>query len=158
MRIGFGYDVHKLVEGRELILGGVHIPHSKGLGGHSDADVLIHAVIDSILGALALGDIGSHFPDNDIQYRDIDSRILLRRTDRLMRDYGFEIGNLDVTVCAEKPRLSEFIKSMRQNLAYDLQCPISKISIKATTEENLGVSGNERGIAAYAVVLLKTIL
>jgi 2-C-methyl-D-erythritol 2,4-cyclodiphosphate synthase len=158
MRIGFGYDVHKLVEGRELILGGVHIPHTKGLGGHSDADVLIHAAIDSILGALSQGDIGSHFPDNDIQYRDIDSRILLRRTDRMMRDHGFEIGNLDVTVCAEKPRLSEFIKSMRQNLAYDLQCPISKISIKATTEENLGVSGNERGIAAYAVVLLKTIL
>lgn len=158
MRIGFGYDVHKLVEGRDLILGGVRIPHSKGLGGHSDADVLIHAVIDSILGALALGDIGSHFPDTDSQYRDIDSRILLRKTDMLMRDAGFEIGNLDVTVCAEKPRLNAHIKLMRENLAYDLQSVTNKISVKATTEENIGVSGNEKGIAAYAVVLLKSIL
>ena len=155
MRIGFGYDVHKLVENRELILGGVKIEHYKGLLGHSDADVLIHAVIDAILGAMAEGDIGAHFPDNDERYRNIESRLLLRKTDQLMRQNGYALGNLDVTLCAEKPVLKDHIPDMRKNLAYDLQCEVNRISVKATTEEGLGVSGNERGIAAYAVVLLQ---
>jgi len=154
MRIGFGYDVHKLTEKRALIMGGVNIPHNKGLLGHSDADVVIHAVIDSVLGALAKGDIGSHFPDNDDQYKDINSRILLKNTATIMLNENYKIGNLDVTVCAEKPKLNDHILLMRQNIASDLQCNIDDISIKATTEEGLGISGDEKGIAAYSIVLL----
>ena len=155
MRIGFGYDVHRLTENRSLILGGIKIPYSKGLLGHSDADVVIHAIIDSVLGALAKGDIGNQFPDSNGKYKDINSRILLRRITELMHNEKYKIGNLDVTICAEKPRLQEYILTMRQNLASDLHCNISEVSIKATTEEGLGVSGGQNGIAAHAVVLLK---
>ena len=157
MRIGYGYDVHKLVKSRKLILGGVDIPYEKGLLGHSDADVLIHAVIDAILGALAKGDIGFHFPDTDSDYKDINSRILLRKTFRIMQDTGYKIGNLDATICAQQPKLQSYILQMRENLASDLQTDISKISIKATTEENLGITGDSKGISATSVVLLKKI-
>jgi len=154
MKIGLGYDVHRLQADRKLILGGVEIPHYLGLLGHSDADVLIHAVIDAILGALALGDIGKHFPDSDEQFAAIDSRILLRQTYDLLQKAGYKIGNLDSTVCAENPKLQPYIAEMRQNLADDLQCELSQISIKATTEEGLGVSGDQKGISATAIVLL----
>jgi len=155
MRIGYGYDVHRLTEGRALILGGIEIPQSKGLLGHSDADVVIHAIIDSVLGALARGDIGSHFPDTDAEYKDINSRVLLRKITEIMFNEKYQIGNLDVTICAEKPKLQDHILLMRQNIASDLQCQISEISIKATTEEGLGVSGEQKGIAAHSIVLLK---
>ena len=155
MRIGYGYDVHRLSEGRKLILGGVEIPFAKGLLGHSDADVLVHAIIDAILGALARGDIGQLFPDTDEKYKNIDSRILLRKTAEMMFAADLQIGNLDETVCAEKPKLKDFIPEMRKNIAADLQTEIENISIKATTEEGLGISGNEKGISATAVVLLE---
>lgn len=155
MRIGYGYDVHKLVRNRKLILGGVEIPHEFGLAGHSDADVLIHAIIDAILGALAAGDIGQHFPDSDEKFKDIDSRILLRETYKKLDKAGFEIGNLDATICAQKPKLQKYILQMRRNVSEDLHTNIKNISIKATTEEGLGISGNEKGITSTAVVLLK---
>ena len=155
MRIGYGYDVHKLVRNRKLILGGVEIPNEFGLEGHSDADVLIHAIIDAILGALAAGDIGQHYPDSDEKYKDIDSRILLRKTYKKLDKAGFEIGNLDATICAQKPKLQKYILQMRRNVSEDLHTNIKNISIKATTEEGLGISGNEKGITATAVVLLK---
>lgn len=155
MRIGFGYDVHRLEENRDLILGGVNIPHIKGLLGHSDADVLIHAIIDAILGALALGDIGQMFPDTDAQYSGIDSRVLLRKCVDVMHDKGYGIGNIDATICAEKPKLRQYIDEMRANLALDLESKIEDISVKATTEEGLGVSGAEAGMSASAVVILK---
>ncbi len=154
MRIGFGYDVHKLVENRKLILGGVNIPFEKGLLGHSDADVLIHAVIDAILGALAKGDIGVLFPDADEKYKDIDSRILLRKIYEIMQDSGYEIGNLDTTICAQQPKLQSYIHQMRENLASDMQTDISNISIKATTEEGIGFIGEGKGISATSVVLI----
>jgi 2-C-methyl-D-erythritol 2,4-cyclodiphosphate synthase len=154
-RIGFGYDVHRLAPGRKLILGGVEIPHSRGLLGHSDADVLIHAIIDALLGALALGDIGALFPDNDIKYKDIDSRILLREAYRLVQDRGYRLSNLDSTICAQEPRLAPFILSMREALAQDLLSELEAISVKATTEEGLGISGSLEGITASAVVLLE---
>ncbi|NQV18223.1 MAG: 2-C-methyl-D-erythritol 2,4-cyclodiphosphate synthase [Armatimonadetes bacterium] len=157
MRIGYGYDVHKLVKNRKLILGGVNIPFEKGLIGHSDADVLIHAIIDAILGALAAGDIGQHFPDSDEKYKDIDSRVLLRETYKKLDKAGFEIGNLDATICAQKPKLQKYILQMRNNISEDLHTELANISIKATTEEGLGISGNEKGITATAVVLLKTL-
>jgi len=153
--IGFGYDVHVLSPGRKLILGGVHIPFEKGLLGHSDADVLIHAIIDALLGALAKGDIGNHFPDHDPQYSDIDSRILLRRVFQEVSDAGWEINNLDCTICAQKPKLQPHIPLMRNNLAADLQCDMELISVKATTEEGLGVSGQGEGMAAYCTVMLR---
>ena len=152
MRIGYGYDVHKLVENRKLILGGVQIPYTKGLIGHSDADVLIHAVIDAILGALAKGDIGQHFPDSNDLYKNIDSRILLRDVKKIMNNEGYEISNLDATICAQKPKLQKYIPQMRENISSDLQTEIDNVSIKATTEENLGISG--KGMSATAVVLL----
>ncbi len=155
MRIGYGYDVHKLVRNRKLILCGVEIPHEFGLAGHSDADVLIHAIIDAILGALAAGDIGQHFPDSDEKFKDIDSRILLRETYKKLDKAGFEIGNLDATICAQKPKLQKYILQMRRNVSEDLHTNIKNISIKATTEEGLGISGNEKGITSTAVVLLK---
>ncbi len=155
MKIGSGYDVHRLVKDRKLIIGGVEIPHELGLKGHSDADVLIHAVIDAILGALALGDIGQLFPDNDVAYKDIDSRILLRKTCELMKEAGYVIGNLDATICAQAPRMSPYITSMRENMSEDLSCNLTQISVKATTEEHLGFTGREEGISAQAIVLLK---
>ena len=157
MRIGYGYDVHKLVKNRKLILGGVDIPFKKGLLGHSDADVLIHTIIDAILGALAKGDIGLHFPDEDDNYKDIDSRILLRNTYKIMQVSNYKIGNLDATICAQQPKLQNYISQMRENLASDLQTDIFNISIKATTEENLGISGDGKGISATAIVLLERI-
>ncbi len=153
-RIGTGYDVHRLVTDRSLILGGVNIPFEKGLLGHSDADVLIHAVIDAILGALALGDIGKLFPDSEQQYKNISSRILLKKVYRLMRDNGYRINNLDATICAQRPKLRMYIDKMRENLAADLETSIENISVKATTEERLGISGSEEGITASAVVML----
>ncbi len=154
MRIGFGYDVHRLVTGRPLILGGVHIPYRKGLRGHSDADVLIHSIIDALLGAAALGDIGTFFPDNDPSYKDIDSRILLRKIIERIHVAGFKIGNIDADICAETPRLNPFINEMRENLAQDLQTDIGAISIKATTEEGLGFTGRGEGISSYCIALL----
>lgn len=153
MRIGFGYDVHRLVEGRKLILCGVEIPHEKGLLGHSDADVAVHALMDAILGALALGDIGKLFPDTDAKYKDADSMKLLAQVVEIMEKNGFALGNLDITITAEKPKLSPFIMKMRENLAKAFSCDISKVSVKATTEEGLGLAGN--GIGAYIVVLLE---
>jgi len=156
MRIGFGYDVHRLIKNRILFLGGVKIDYDKGLLGHSDADVVLHAVIDSVLGALSKGDIGTHFPDNEEEFKNINSRLLLQKTTEIMQKAGFTIGNLDITVCAEKPVLKEFIPLMRKNIAADLNCDINLISVKATTEEGLGVSGKNEGISAYSVVLLKS--
>ncbi|MFA7058107.1 MAG: 2-C-methyl-D-erythritol 2,4-cyclodiphosphate synthase [Candidatus Cloacimonadales bacterium] len=155
MRIGFGYDVHKLGPERKLILGGVEVPFELGLIGHSDADVLLHAIADALIGAFALGDIGQLFPDNDQQYKDVDSRILLRKVWLIIKDKGYEIGNIDSTICAQEPKLKEFLPAMRANIAQDLECPIEDVSVKATTEEQMGISGSEQGMTAYAVVLLK---
>ena len=146
--------MHRLVPNRALILGGVTIPHEKGLLGHSDADVLLHAICDSILGALALGDIGKHFPDTDPQYANIDSRILLLHTAELIREKGWQIGNIDATVVAQAPRLSPYIQEMRENIASVLNLSLDAISVKATTEEHLGFTGEGLGIAAHAVCLL----
>ncbi len=157
MRIGFGYDVHRLTEGRKLILGGVEIPHTMGLLGHSDADVLVHSIMDAMLGALALGDIGKHFPDTDGAYKDIDSMVLLQKVKTLILEKGFEVGNIDCTICAQKPKLSPHIEQMRQNIAAVLQTPVENISVKATTTEKLGFVGHEEGISAYAVCLLNSI-
>lgn len=154
MRVGHGYDVHQLVEGRDLVLGGVTIPHSKGLLGHSDADVLLHAVCDAVLGALGLGDIGKHFPDTDQQYSGADSRDLLRHVANLMFKREYEIGNLDVTVAAQSPKLSPYLEQMNHNVAQDLNCDTSQINIKATTTEKLGFVGREEGIEAHSVVIL----
>ena len=156
MRIGNGFDVHALVAGRSLVLGGVAIPHERGLAGHSDADVLLHAVCDAILGALALGDIGMHFPDTDARWKDADSRALLRQVAALTSAQGWRIGNLDVTVIAEAPKLAPHVPAMRANLAGDLACDIGAISVKATTTERLGFAGRGEGIAALATVLLRS--
>ena len=153
-RIGFGYDVHAFSDGRKLILGGVEIPFEKGLLGHSDADVLLHAICDSILGALALGDIGSHFPDTDENYKNADSRILLERSFSLIKDKEYRIGNVDCTVVIEKPKLAPYINDMRDVIAGLLQCSVDQVSVKATTSEKLGFVGNEEGVKAYAVALL----
>lgn len=155
MRIGFGYDVHKLVEGRKLFIGGIEIPHTHGLLGHSDADVLIHAICDALLGAAALRDIGYHFPDTSAEYDGIDSKILLVKTMRLVRDAGYELGNIDATVCAEAPKLNPHIDKMRQCLAECMNVDIGDISIKATTTEKLGFTGRREGISAYAVALIR---
>lgn len=157
MRIGHGYDVHKLVEGRKLILGGVEIPHTTGLLGHSDADVLTHAVMDAMLGALALGDIGQHFPDTDPRYSGADSLELLRHVVALIRAEGYTIGNLDATILAQAPKLAPHIVAMRENLSRVCEVPCTDISVKATTEEGLGFTGERLGIAVHAVVLLKKI-
>lgn len=153
-RIGHGYDVHRLVPDRPLILGGVTVPYEKGLLGHSDADVLLHAICDSLLGALALGDIGKHFPDNDEEFKNVDSRILLFRTAALVREKGWQIGNIDATVIAQAPRLAPYIEKMRENIATTLDLSMDAISVKATTEEHLGFTGEGLGIAAHAVSLL----
>ena len=154
MRIGHGYDVHRLVPGRRCIIGGVDIPHETGLDGHSDADVLTHAVMDALLGALALGDIGRHFPDSDPHYAGADSMALLRHVAALMRENGYRLGNLDVTVLAQAPKLAPYIEEMRKNLAAAIGCSVSRISVKATTEEGLGFTGQKQGIAAHCVCLL----
>lgn len=153
-RIGHGYDVHKLVECRDLILGGVHIPHKLGLLGHSDADVLIHAIMDAIIGALGLGDIGKHFPDNDEKYKGISSMKLLTNVRELMIKNSAEIVNIDATVIAQKPKLLAYIPQMRENIAEVLGCSVDRINIKATTEEHLGFTGREEGISAHAVTLI----
>lgn len=155
IRVGMGFDVHRLVEGRELWLGGIRIDHTLGLLGHSDADVLIHAVCDALLGAAAMRDIGFHFPDTTAEYKNIDSKILLRDTVRLIRERGYEIGNIDVTVCAERPKLNPHIPRMQETLAGVMGIESDDISIKATTTEKLGFTGREEGISAYAVALLQ---
>jgi 2-C-methyl-D-erythritol 2,4-cyclodiphosphate synthase len=154
IRVGNGFDVHALVEGRPLILGGVIIPYARGLAGHSDADVLLHAVCDAILGALALGDIGKHFPDTDPRWKGADSRDLLRHVAALATTEGWTIGNLDVTIIAQAPRLAPHVPVMRAHLAADLNCDLGEVSVKATTTEHLGFTGRGEGIAALATVLL----
>lgn len=153
-RVGMGYDVHKLVEGRKLIIGGVEIPHTLGLLGHSDADVLLHAISDALLGAAALGDIGKHFPDTDPKFEGADSRVLLRRVVKLVNDKGYAIENVDATIVAQKPKLAPFIEKMRENIASDLQVDLDMVNVKATTEERLGFTGREEGISAYGVCSL----
>ena len=155
MRIGYGYDVHRLVEGRRLILGGVDIPWEKGLLGHSDADVLTHALMDALLGAAALGDIGQHFPDKDPAYEGADSVELLCRVCALLRAHGDRVGNVDCTVVAQRPKLMPHIPAMRERLAEAMEVPVDRVSVKATTEEGLGFSGEGLGIAAHAVALLE---
>ena len=157
MRIGIGYDVRRLEENRKLILGGVEIPHHLGLLGHSDADVLLHAVTDALLGALALGDIGKHFPDTDARYKDQDSRLFLRLAYALVKKEGYKLGNLDCVVMAQQPKLAPHIDLMRTYLAEDLQSDLAQISIKATTTEKLGFVGKEEGIAAQAICLLERV-
>ena len=157
MRIGHGYDVHRLVEGRSLILGGVRIPFEKGLDGHSDADVLTHAVMDALLGAAAMGDIGKLFPDTDDRYLGADSIALLREVDRRLTEAGYRLGNLDVTVIAQRPKLAPYINQMRQNLAAALRTELQNVSVKATTEEHLGFTGSGEGIAAHAVALIEAV-
>ena len=155
MRIGHGYDVHKLVEGRKLIIGGVEIPHEKGLLGHSDADVLLHAICDALLGAAALGDIGKLFPDNDPAYKGADSLVLLKKVCNVVRKAGFEIENIDSTVLAQAPKLRPYIDEMRSLISVYADVDIDAVSVKATTEEGLGFTGAKEGIAAHAVCLLK---
>jgi len=157
MRIGHGYDVHRLVEGRKLIMGGVEIPYEKGLDGHSDADVVLHAIMDSLLGALALGDIGKHFPDTDPRYKGIDSMDLMRHVADLIFDKGADVINIDVTILCQRPKLAPHIPLMRRNIAQALHCDESRVSVKATTEEGLGFTGEGKGIACHCVCLLKTI-
>ena len=154
MRIGQGYDVHRLVEDRRLILGGVEIPYEKGLLGHSDADVLLHALMDALLGAAALGDIGQHFPDKDPQYEGADSMELLSRVCALLRQKGYRVGNCDCTVIAQRPKLAPYIPAMRESIAGALGVPTDRVSVKATTEEGLGFTGEGAGIAAQAIALL----
>nr|WP_311489882.1 2-C-methyl-D-erythritol 2,4-cyclodiphosphate synthase [uncultured Alloprevotella sp.] len=155
IRVGLGYDVHKLVEGRKLWLGGISIENAKGLLGHSDADVLIHAICDALLGAANLRDIGYHFPDTDIEYKNIDSKILLRKTTELLHKKGWHIGNIDATICAEHPKLNPHIEKMKEILASLMDIDISDVSLKATTTEKLGFTGREEGISTYAVVLIE---
>lgn len=154
MRIGFGYDVHKLVEGRKCIICGVDIPHEKGLLGHSDADVAIHALCDALLGAAAMGDIGKLFPDTSVEFKDIDSRILLREVIVRLEGEGYAVGNVDITVVAQKPKMMPHIEAMRDNMAEDLKIDKNCVNIKATTTEKLGFEGREEGISAYAVALI----
>ena len=155
LRIGHGYDVHRLVENRKLILGGVEIPYELGLLGHSDADVLVHAIMDAMLGALALGDIGKHFPDNDMSFKDIDSMVLLKKVTELISEKGYRLSNLDATISAEKPKLAKHIPLMRERIAEVIGTDVENISVKATTEEKLGFTGEGLGISAHAVCLLE---
>lgn len=157
MRIGSGYDVHKLVEGRKLIIGGVEIPHRLGLLGHSDADVLLHAVMDALLGAAGLGDIGKHFPDTDETYRGVSSMKLLERVSQLIAEQGYVVGNIDATVIAQKPKLRPYISLMEQKIAEGLAISVEQVNIKATTEECLGFTGREEGISSHAVCLLESL-
>jgi 2-C-methyl-D-erythritol 2,4-cyclodiphosphate synthase len=154
MRIGQGYDVHALVSGRKLIIGGVDIPYERGLAGHSDADVLLHAVCDALLGAAARGDIGTHFPDTDARYRGADSRVLLRAVKKLIWEDGWSIANIDTTIIAQAPRMAPYVAAMRANIAHDLGLPLNAVSVKAKTTERLGFAGRGEGIAAEAIALL----
>ena len=156
MRVGMGFDVHRLVEGRALWLGGVNIPWERGLLGHSDADVAIHALCDALLGAAALRDIGYHFPDTDPRYKGIDSRLLLRQVMALLNERGYSLGNCDITICAEQPKLNPHIPAMQQELAACMDCDLDQVSIKATTTEKMGYTGRGEGIAAYAVALIES--
>lgn len=155
MRAGLGYDVHKLVEGRDLILGGVKIPYEKGLLGHSDADVLLHAIMDALLGAAALGDIGTHFPDTDERYRGISSVRLLAYVDQLLEENGYSVGNIDATIIAQRPKMAPYIQKIRENIANTLGLELNQVNIKATTEEGLGFTGSGDGISAQAVCILE---
>lgn len=155
MRIGSGYDVHKLTENRNLIIGGVKIPFEKGLLGHSDADVLLHAICDALLGAAALGDIGKHYPDNQDQFKNIDSRILLRDVAKKIGDAGYNISNIDSTIIAQKPKMAPYIEQMCKNIADDCNISTKQVNVKATTEEGLGFTGEGRGISAFAVCILE---
>ena len=155
MRIGHGYDVHKLVENRKLIVGGVDIPHDRGLLGHSDADVLLHAISDALLGACALGDIGTHFPDTDPKWEGADSLVLLREVNRIINEAGYFVENIDSTLIAQKPKMKPYIPQMRKNIAAAFGVDVSAVSVKATTEENLGFTGRQEGISAHAVVLVR---
>ena len=155
MRIGHGYDVHRFCENRDLILGGVKVPFEKGLLGHSDADVLLHAVSDALLGAAALGDIGKHFPDTDPKFKGADSRVLLRHCVALIKEKGFKISNIDATIVAQKPKLAPFIEQMVKNIASDCQVDISAVNVKATTEEGLGFTGELKGISSHAVCIIE---
>ncbi|MBN6187439.1 2-C-methyl-D-erythritol 2,4-cyclodiphosphate synthase [Aneurinibacillus sp. BA2021] len=157
IRIGQGFDVHQLTEGRKLIIGGVEIPYEKGLLGHSDADVLLHAVTDAILGALGLGDIGTHFPDTDAAYKDADSQVLLREVWKLVKEKGYAIGNLDATIIAQKPKMAPYIDQMREVIASCVESDKDRINVKATTTEKLGFAGRGEGIASMAVVLLQKV-
>lgn len=158
MRIGMGYDVHRLVEGRELIIGGVTIPFEKGLLGHSDADVLLHAIMDALLGAAALGDIGKHFPDTDSAYAGISSMELLRRVASLLEEQYYLVDNIDATIIAQKPKMREYIEKMRENIAEALEVPVDKVNVKATTEEGLGFTGTGEGISSQAICSLSSML
>ena len=155
MRVGFGYDVHRLVEGREFWLGGVLIPYPSGALGHSDADVLIHAICDALLGAACLGDIGKHFPDNDPQFKNIDSKILLAQVSELLSKSGYTISNIDSTICLQAPKIADYIPAMQEMLASILKLEINQVSIKATTTEKMGFEGRKEGLSAYAVVLVQ---
>ena len=157
MRVGMGYDVHKLVEGRDLILGGVKIPHTLGLLGHSDADVLLHAIMDALLGAAALGDIGKHFPDTDPQYKGISSIKLLEHVTKLIEEKGYIVENIDATIIAQKPKMRPYIEEMEKNIAAALHIDVSQVNVKATTEEGLGFTGTEQGISSQAICALTTI-
>lgn len=154
MRIGNGYDVHRLVKNRKLIIGGVEIENDLGLLGHSDADVLLHAVTDALLGAAALGDIGKHFPDNSAEFKNIDSRILLRKSVEMLDEIGYKVVNIDATIIAQKPKMAPYIEAIRENIAKDCGIEISNVNVKATTEEGLGFTGRGEGIAALAVCLI----
>lgn len=154
MRIGTGYDVHRLTEGRALILGGVHIPYALGLDGHSDADVIVHAIMDALLGAAALGDIGQHFPDTDPRFEGADSIRLLQEVGHILEKHGYQIENIDATIIAQKPKLMPYLPEMRANVARALQLSVDQVSIKATTEEHLGFTGRGEGISAQAAALL----
>ena len=155
MRIGHGYDTHRFVEGRPLVLGGVNVPHDKGLQAHSDGDVVIHALCDALLGAAALGDIGAHFPDTSADFKNIDSRVLLRRVQALLAQNSHEVINADITIIAEEPKMAPHIGAMRDNLASDLAVSRGAVNVKATTNENMGFIGNREGIAVHAVVLIR---
>lgn len=155
IRIGNGYDVHILTEGRKLVLGGIEVPHTKGVLGHSDGDVLVHAVMDAMLGALALGDIGQHFPDTDMKYENIDSTILLKRVKELVAERGYRVINLDSIIVLQKPKIKPYIEAMRKRIAEVLGIDVEQVSVKATTEEKLGFTGDESGVKSYCVVLLE---
>ena len=157
MRIGHGYDVHRLVEGRKLIIGGVDIPHETGLLGHSDADVLVHAIMDALLGAASLGDIGALFPDNDDQYLGADSICLLQEVGKVLKEYGYSVGNIDSTIIAQAPKMRNYIDQMRERIAKALGIDMAMVSVKATTEEGLGFTGRKEGIAAFAICLIQSL-
>lgn len=157
MRVGIGYDVHRLVEGRKLIIGGVEIPYEKGLSGHSDADVLLHAIMDALLGAAALGDIGKHFPDTDPAYEGISSIVLLKKVGGLLRERGYEVGNIDAIIIAQRPKMAPHREKMRENVADALGISVGQVNIKATTEEGLGFTGSGEGISSQAAALLREI-